>query len=298
MCPCTQIKRNCNNKSVRSKLNYTNDTKYKSNLIGKGYNRSQNLNVRTRIFSSQNKTGFNRDTAWDKSKSSQIGATSSKTPNRLDLSRIAQTKAPKLDFNLKVYSSQELKTDLYENYIRFEINPVVDKASNYEIRRSDLNDVVSGLKLNDLIVNFYLKIFCNSASNKKCAFVDSIIISKILNSHFRGMFKSLEKISITELSLLFCPLFLRGNHWALLLFDVKSKLIKYFDSIYSIDSCVVTKICSTLGKYVIKLNGCENLKISSETSYSKQQSNCTDCGVFTCLYAKYLAFGRTFDFKK
>ncbi|CAF0894607.1 unnamed protein product, partial [Brachionus calyciflorus] len=136
---------------------------------------------------------------------------------------------------IKVHSSQELKTDLDENYIGFEINPVVVKASNYEIRRSDLNDVASGACLRVL------------------------------------------KISKTELSLLFCPLFLRGNHWALLLFEVKSKLIKYFDWICSIDSCVVTKICSTLGKYAIKLNG----KISSETSYPKQQSNGTDCGVFT-----------------
>ncbi|CAF0874858.1 unnamed protein product [Brachionus calyciflorus] len=173
--------------------NNSDETKYQSNLIGKGYNRLD--------LSCSNAQTL-------ESKSRKIGATSSKTPNRFDSSRKAQTKAPKLDFNLKVYSSQELKTDLDENYIGFETNPVLVKASNYEIRRSDLNDVVSGLKLNALI------------------------------------------------------------------------------------------ICLTLGRYVIKLNGCEHWKISSETSYPKQQSNGTDCGVFTCLYAKYLAFGRTFDFSQ
>ncbi|CAF1032229.1 unnamed protein product, partial [Brachionus calyciflorus] len=65
-----------------------------------------------------------------------------------------------------------------------------------------------------------------------------------------------------------------------------------------LDKIYVVNICWTLGKHMIKLNGCEDWKISSETSYPKQQSNGTDCGVFTCLYAKYLAFGSTFDFSQ
>ena len=98
--------------------------------------------------------------------------------------------------------------------------------------------------------------------------------------------------------MLFCPLFIRGNHWALLVFEMKSKTIKYFDSIYGPDSSIIDKITLCLSKYIDKLKGCEFWKLSPETSYPKQQANGTDCGVFTCLYAKYLAFNRPFDFNQ
>ncbi|CAF1036880.1 unnamed protein product, partial [Brachionus calyciflorus] len=106
--------------------------------------------------------------------SSQV-ASSSKTTSKLNLSSNyghnvdsksssqALVKNSKINFNLKVYSSQELNSELDKIPSEFENNPIIVKAGDLEIRRSNLNDVISGSKLNDLIINFYLKIACNSS---------------------------------------------------------------------------------------------------------------------------------------
>ena len=134
--------------------------------------------------------------------------------------------------------------------------------------------------------------------NIKCASIDSIIIEKILTSNLRGVPKSLEKYTKMEIHFLFCPLFLRGNHWALLVFDLKLRQLRLYDSIYSIDKNIVYKLSSTIGKYVSKLNRAEFWNIVDDLPYPKQIGNITDCEVFICSYAKHIALDLCFDFSQ
>ncbi|CAF1091943.1 unnamed protein product, partial [Brachionus calyciflorus] len=202
-----------------------------------------------------------------------------------------------LNFNLRIYSSQELLNDneSFENQINY--NNIITKAFNIEISRSDLNNVVTGEKFNDSILNFYLKLVCNSNQASKCISIDSLITHKVLNSSLRGLPKSLEKYNNQSFFSIFCPLFLNGNHWAIIIFDVLNKKIHYYDSIFGPDNSVISKLCSILGKYITVLNGSELWNISYN-GYPKQHGNDKDCGVFVCTYAKYYAFNRPFDFNQ
>ena len=195
-----------------------------------------------------------------------------------------------------MYSSQELNCydETTDNVAHN--NLIITKAFNIEITRSDINNIITGHKLNDSILNFYLKLICNSCFSKKVACIDSLITFKILNSNLRGLHKSLERLNAQNFSSIFCPLFLTCNHWALIYIDVINKNIKYYDSIFTTDTNVIYQLCSVLGKYVKVLGGSEHWNISFDHNYPKQQGNDTDCGVFVCTYAKYLAFNRTFDF--
>ena len=81
-------------------------------------------------------------------------------------------------------------------------------------------------------------------------------------------------------------------HWCLAVANVSNKKIAYYDSLKKENS-----IClEVLSNYLQKLGGirfsrCEDRNIPL-------QSNGYDCGVFVCLYAKYLAEKSAFSFNQ
>ena len=82
------------------------------------------------------------------------------------------------------------------------------------------------------------------------------------------------------------------SHWCLVVADVSAKQITCFDSIEKENShCVMN-----LKQYLFKLNG-EWYSITDLGQRSiPRQSNSYDCGVFTCLFARFLAANCRFDF--
>jgi len=81
------------------------------------------------------------------------------------------------------------------------------------------------------------------------------------------------------------------SHWCLVVADVSAKQITCFDSIEKENShCVMN-----LKQYLFKLNG-EWYSITDLGQKSiPRQSNSYDCGVFTCLFARFLAANCRFD---
>ena len=203
---------------------------------------------------------------------------------------------PISNYNMKIYSFQELIID--DDKTDYQSQNVIVKALGYQINRSDLYSITSGAKLNDILVNFYIKLVCNSTNVFKCSSLDSLISHKILFGTLRGVPKSVEKFNKDDFRILFCPVFIRASHWALIVFDKVARTITYFDSIFPVDNEIVSKISFTLGKYIKCLDGSETWQLLSDFTYPKQNSNDKDCGVFICLYAKYFAFERQFDFNQ
>ncbi|CAF1085088.1 unnamed protein product, partial [Brachionus calyciflorus] len=162
---------------------------------------------------------------------------------------------------------------------------------------SDLELLITGKKLNDIIINFYLKLLCNSSS-LGCSTIDSLIVNKILASNLRGLSKCLEKFSKQSFKLLFCPVLREKSHWALIIFDVVEKTIGFFDSIFEPDFEIIRSLSINLGKYLSALSGSENWKISEQDLYPKQFGNNLDCGVFVCTYAKFIAFQQDLNFNQ
>ena len=74
------------------------------------------------------------------------------------------------------------------------------------------------------------------------------------------------------------------SHWCLVVADVPNKHIAYFDSIDKENSHYLV----ILQQYLFKLNG-EHYSLHQEERSIPRQSNSYDCGVFTCLYARFLA---------
>ncbi|CAF0992503.1 unnamed protein product [Brachionus calyciflorus] len=82
------------------------------------------------------------------------------------------------------------------------------------------------------------------------------------------------------------PIHLDENHWSLLVFNINSKQIINFDSLYNIDKniAIISNLISILSKYVTVLKGAQNWNFFQNYS-APRQSGDIDCGVFVCQYA-------------
>ncbi|KAF0723270.1 sentrin-specific protease-like [Aphis craccivora] len=100
------------------------------------------------------------------------------------------------------------------------------------------------------------------------------------------------------------PIYLKKiSHWVLVCADLKSKELKYFDSLHSYNYDIQLKIL----EYLIKIHDVEkvgpfctdhwSLK-QLKNSLIPQQKNDYDCGVFVCTFAEYLARGAKFNFSQ
>ncbi|RMZ98142.1 Sentrin-specific protease [Brachionus plicatilis] len=206
------------------------------------------------------------------------------------------SQSKRVNWTFKVYSSQELI--LNENNEELDRNDIlIVKAYGFDICKSDIMILLSGSKLNDNIVNFYLNLICNSAQ-KKCVCLDSLLVGKLISSKTHDIKKLCTDLNNTLSYLLFLPINLNLNHWSLLVFDLENKVIYNLDSILKPNFELIRTISFNLSNLFIKLKGVNDWKIKTDLEYPKQTGNSIDCGVFICLYAKYLAFEREFDFNQ
>ncbi|RMZ92852.1 Sentrin-specific protease, partial [Brachionus plicatilis] len=180
----------------------------------------------------------------------------------------------------------------------FEEDDVIVKKFGYEVDRKSLSDLISGSKINDLIVNFYIEMVCNSNPKVECSHIDSLIVSKILNGNLTRLSRYFEKNFKADFRLLFCPALILKDHWVLFVFDSSRKSITCYDSIFRTESEMIDKIRAPLTKYITSLSGSDSWTIVNDSLYPKQKGNDKDCGVFVCAYSKWLAHVKPFSFKQ
>ena len=181
-------------------------------------------------------------------------------------------------------------------------NLIVDKF-NIKIYPQDLNTLDSPNMLNDIIINFYLKLLCDSFDNYHYFALDSLFFQKFennLNVKNINMVKPwLDKSGITNQKLILLPICL-CKHWRLVTFDFETLSIKYYDSYFD-SSPKIASFAKTLLEILItvcfpnQLTNLKKWKYNVVQSLAKQNNN-FDCGVFTLMYARCIVRNDPFDF--
>ncbi|CAG5109348.1 Similar to Senp1: Sentrin-specific protease 1 (Mus musculus) [Cotesia congregata] len=160
------------------------------------------------------------------------------------------------------------------------------------IRVMDLKKLVPPNKLNDEVINLYLKIISN------VSLVDTYVFDTHfypqLNKGFTYVEKWTKNVDILAKNIIFIPIHL-GNHWTLCVVDVTDSTIWYYDSLGG-------KNEKTLNIIETYLTTKEKQQCPKEYSAAKPrkwakkhakniplQNNDYDCGVFVCYYAKQLS---------
>ncbi|KAM8917076.1 sentrin-specific protease 2 isoform 2-T2 [Spinachia spinachia] len=189
-------------------------------------------------------------------------------------------------------------------------NIVLSSAFKLRITQRDLATLQEGGWLNDEVINFYLSLVMERCSGEapglKIYSFSTFFFPKLRGGGQAGGHTAVKRwtkaVDIFLYDLVLVPLHL-GVHWAMAVIDFKSKTVKSYDSMGQRHD----DVCSLLLLYLIEehkvkkgreLDSPKWTVGSVKATEIPQQRNGSDCGVFVCKYADYMAKERPLSFKQ
>lgn len=191
-------------------------------------------------------------------------------------------------------------------------NLVLSAAFKLRITQRDLATLQEGGWLNDEVMNFYLSLVMERCSGE-AAGLKVYSFSTFFFPKLRGgaggqagghaaVKRWTKAIDLFLYDLILVPLHL-GVHWAMAVIDFNSKTLKSYDSMGQRHD----DICSQLLLYLREEHKTKKGRDLDSAKWTigslraadiPQQKNGSDCGVFACKYADYIAKGRPLTFKQ
>ncbi|XP_059209420.1 sentrin-specific protease 2 [Centropristis striata] len=192
-------------------------------------------------------------------------------------------------------------------------NLVLSAAFKLRITQRDLATLQEGGWLNDEVMNFYLSLVMERSSGEaaglKVYSFSTFFFPKLRGGGGGGQAgghaavkRWTKAVDLFLYDLILVPLHL-GVHWAMAVIDFKSKTVKSYDSMGQRHD----DVCSLLLLYLKEEHRVKKGRELDSTKWTvgsfrateiPQQRNGSDCGVFACKYADYIAKGRPLTFKQ
>eukprot|EP00644_Phytophthora_capsici_P002838 jgi/Phyca11/125005/e_gw1.55.32.1 len=189
---------------------------------------------------------------------------------------------------------------------------VLIQKYNVDITRRHLQCLLPATWLNDEVINFYFQMM----SDRDAALVEAGVLSK--RSHFFNSF-FYTKVSengynfvnvrrwTRKVRLVFnifdrAKILIGFMHWCMAVIYMTEKRIQYYDSMMGSGAACLKVLLRYLHdesehKKKQKFND-EGWELVGTTPDTPQQTNGSDCGVFSCMFADYLSQNRPLTFKQ
>ncbi|KAG1697116.1 hypothetical protein DVH05_017500 [Phytophthora capsici] len=189
---------------------------------------------------------------------------------------------------------------------------VLIQKYNVDITRRHLQCLLPATWLNDEVINFYFQMM----SDRDAALVEAGVLSK--RSHFFNSFfytkvsengynfvnvrRWTRKIDLFAMDKIFMPVNVGNMHWCMAVIYMTEKRIQYYDSMMGSGAACLKVLLRYLHdesehKKKQKFND-EGWELVGTTPDTPQQTNGSDCGVFSCMFADYLSQNRPLTFKQ
>lgn len=195
----------------------------------------------------------------------------------------------------------ELASKPYPN-----LSDVLVELDGVQILRKDIQTLLGMNWLNDEVVNAYMNLLVirgNKTGYKRVYAFNTFFYPKLRESGYSSIKRWTRRVDIFNHDFVLVPVHL-GSHWCLALIDFSRRMISYYDSLGGgPQGC-----CDILLDYLREeSNDKRKQELDDENwqlidRYSEggipQQKNCSDCGVFACMYAEYLTRNAKLDFSQ
>lgn len=172
------------------------------------------------------------------------------------------------------------------------LSSIIVSSFQIDISSRDLQTLREGHWLNDNILDFYFNLITVANASVFCWTTHFFSTLKLRGYQGVARWAKRRKVDLTEKKLIFVPINILSTHWALAVVDNVAKDFRYYDSLSSGGNLQALRIIKS---YMIEEGKKQNSPISYETYKmnhnmpSPQQGNGSDCGVFTCISAKFLS---------
>ncbi|CUM64079.1 uncharacterized protein PRCAT00001668001 [Priceomyces carsonii] len=171
-------------------------------------------------------------------------------------------------------------------------NEIIVSDFQIEICTRDLRTLKDGQWLNDNVIDFYFNLI--TSNDPKVYGWTTHFYTTLESKGYQGVSRwaRRRKINLVEKDLILIPINIMETHWALAVVDNVAKSMKYFDSLTTNGNMRALKIISNyMNHEAERLNISQNYDdyTFSENEKTPQQRNGSDCGVFTCTCARFIA---------
>ncbi|KAI5613711.1 sentrin-specific protease 2 [Silurus asotus] len=183
---------------------------------------------------------------------------------------------------------------------------VLSSAFKLRITQRDLATLQEGSWLNDEVINFYLNLVMaraeQDAGGRQVYCFSTFFFPKLHGGGHAAVRRWTKAVDLFLYDIILIPLHL-GVHWSLAVVDLRVKSVRSYDSMGQRHDDICNLILMYMKEeYEVKKG--KDLEILKWTVTSlratevPQQKNGSDCGVFVCKYADYIARGRPFTFRQ
>ncbi|XP_029521148.2 sentrin-specific protease 2-like isoform X1 [Oncorhynchus nerka] len=202
--------------------------------------------------------------------------------------------------------SKEMAVEVSRALSQRDPNLVLSSAFKLCITQRDLASLQEGSWLNDEVINFYLSLVMTRSSSAgqglKVYSFSTFFFPKLHGGGHAAVKRWTKAVDLFQYDIILVPLHL-GVHWSLAVINFNSRTVRSYDSMGQRHD----DICSLLLLYLREehkarkdqdLDACKWTVGSLRASEIPQQKNGSDCGVFACKYADYIAQGWPLTFRQ
>ncbi|XP_072280877.1 sentrin-specific protease 1 [Pyxicephalus adspersus] len=199
--------------------------------------------------------------------------------------------------------TQEMEKEIRYALFGGSQDQVLSEGFRLTITRKDIMTLHKTNWLNDEVINFYMNLLMERSKRKglpKVHAFNTFFFPKLKSAGFQAVKRWTKKVDVFSVDILLFPIHL-GVHWCLAVIDFRRKTITYYDSMGDPND----EACKLLLQY-LKLESqdkkgvcfdCNGWTLSSKKRHEiPPQLNGSDCGMFACKYAEYIAKDKPITF--
>lgn len=185
--------------------------------------------------------------------------------------------------------------DMIDVWMRGPPGQQLTEKFNIQITRRDVQTLAGLNWLNDEVINFYMNLLVERGQNNGDVLnvhaFNTFFYPKLMKQGYATIKRWTKKVDVFGQDLLLVPVHL-GMHWCLATVDFRDKCVRYYDSMLGDnDRCLQALLEYLHQEHQDKKKSPYNTDDWSLENVKNipQQMNGSDCGMFSCKFAEYLA---------
>ncbi|SPP88648.1 uncharacterized protein LOC117590320 isoform X2 [Drosophila guanche] len=201
--------------------------------------------------------------------------------------------------------SEEQQRELHEMVTGDPNDPLIRKYS-LTITKKYIRSLTGLTWLNDEVINFYMNMIIER-SEQKAGILPSVyamntfFMSRLLKDGFSAVKRWTRKIDVISKDIIVVPVHFNGMHWCMAIIHMKNQTIFYYDSLGNPNNAVLDAL-----KNYVQEESLDKRKQPFDVSGFRienilngpQQTNGSDCGVFSCMTAEYITRDKPLTFSQ
>ncbi|XP_034489618.1 sentrin-specific protease [Drosophila innubila] len=194
----------------------------------------------------------------------------------------------------------------YNELVHGPAQMVLVSKFSLNITRNDIRTLIGSCWLNDEIINFYMNLITDRSQNKQGKLpsvyaMNTFFIPRLLQNGHSAVKRWTRKVDLFSKDIIPVPVHVGGVHWCMAIIHMKNKTIRYYDSMGKPNQMVLNAL-----ETYLREESLDKRKLPFDTSDFKienvqnvpQQTNGSDCGVFSCMFAEYITRNKPLNFSQ